>query len=695
MTRQLSPLVGQAFFSAFSELLPAQKAAIPPILAGDDVLIRSATASGKTEAAVAPLIDQFLQDMRDAQGVTIVVISPTRALVNDLARRLEVPLSELGVRVGVRHGERDQLDVVNKPDVLLTTPESFDILISTRHQGLEAVRAVIVDEAHLLFNTQRGLQVGLTLRRLEMWLQRQVQTVGLSATIGDAGEVWKFFRPGREIVDVHVPGGRPLHRKIRLGVTTLDLVNIIGRYEDSKLLVFVNSRRECERVVDQVRQKSKDPSRIFAHHSSLSKEQRSRTEAAFSEISRGVCVATPTLELGIDIGSIDLVILYGIPPNWQSLAQRVGRGNRRRSEIEALLCVPTHWAEPTTLSERLAFQALLAEAFQEQSARVRSQELVGALAQQFCSELDARGGFVGVNPLAKIAEPWGHLDWDTSIQVLDALVDADIIQQHPAYNRYGPAEGLHELRERWQVWSNFVGGGQSIDVSNAGRHLGQISTQNLSALQIGDVFLLGGLRWRIDRFSPQCIYVSPTQSRPNRVMKQDGGPPSESQTTAEWIRRVIRDAKEADDVLPRTQAESLTAEVEPIRSAIRDEATPLLRSESGFHYLTFAGPLINGVLAARFGNTRLTNAVVLTTSEPIDTSHIPETIEELLKDVMTPPRERSLFQNILPDNLLDAEEHSSLLSDPLLQTILDRVRSSAVAEVSSNHLVTAFGISLR
>lgn len=692
MSAELSRVAGQAFFGLFKDLRPIQRAAIPPILEGRDVLVRSATASGKTEAAIAPLVDRLLPTIRGAAGVTIVVVSPTRALVNDLYRRLEEPLAHLGVRVGIRHGERDHLALVDKPHVLLTTPESLDGLVGRRDTALQGVKAVVLDEAHLLFNTQRGLQVGITLHRLEVWLGTDLQTVGLSATIGSAAQVWSFFRPGRSVVDVAVTGGRPLEYRIQLDVSIADLVEVAKSFADKKLLVFVNSRKECEAITDRLRSSGIDSTRVFAHHSSLANDIRLHVEETFSEITSGVCVATPTLELGIDIGSIDLVILYGMPANWQSLAQRVGRGNRRTGYIEAVLCVPKSPARASTLVDRLTFQALLAEAFQEKPSAVAAHELRGAYAQQLCSELDAQGQYIGINKLAAIGAPWPHLDRATTIEVLDTLVDAGVIQKHPAYNRYGPDEGLHELHERWQVWSNFAGNGQSIDVRTNEHHVGQIGTRNLSTLHPGDVFLLGGRRWRIERISPRAINVASTTVHPTREVEQGGSRMTPSQTSAEWIRRVICDGTESESVYPRAGAARLTELVEPLRQPLRSGLTPVLRHGDKFHYLTFAGALINGALAARFGLPKLSNAVVLTTEREVDLTKVPSFVAELLPGTLTSPSERSQFQNLLPDEMLEAEERSIIASDPTLAEILGRLRESPVVELQSSHLVTALGL---
>jgi ATP-dependent Lhr-like helicase len=153
------------------------------VLEGGDVLILAGTGSGKTEAVLAPLAQRWLPAMRREGGCTILYVTPTRALANDLLRRIEPPMEALGLRVGVRHGERNDLSRARKPDLLITTPESLDVLLTGRDAALQSVRGVVLDEIHLLYNTQRGFQLGVLLKRLDAFTGTVCQVVGLSATV--------------------------------------------------------------------------------------------------------------------------------------------------------------------------------------------------------------------------------------------------------------------------------------------------------------------------------------------------------------------------------------------------------------------------------------------------------------------------------------------------------------------------------
>ncbi|HID31300.1 MAG TPA: DEAD/DEAH box helicase, partial [Desulfobacterales bacterium] len=312
-----------------------------------------ATASGKTEAVCAPLIERFL-DL--AKPWTILYVSPTRALVNDLYARLEIPLQRLNLILKRRTGEY-RGDVKEVPNILLTTPESFDSLLCRGRRSdslghvLSAVVALVLDEVHLLFGTPRGEQVRYLVERLRR-LRREAklkgwassdgfQTIGLSATIPDPDAVLSSFIPqGRAIV---VPGGREID-VVTMPGEKLNTDDTIPAYLAScagpqKLLVFSNSRRRVDDLALRLTPKLRGLGyKVEVHHGSLPKNQRVATEEMAKKESRVVIFATSTLELGIDIGDIDLVVLDEPPPDVPALLQRIGRGNRRSDQTRLMIC---------------------------------------------------------------------------------------------------------------------------------------------------------------------------------------------------------------------------------------------------------------------------------------------------------------------------------------------------------------------
>jgi ATP-dependent Lhr-like helicase len=347
------PTTWSAFFSGFGRLTEVQRTVIPAILTGQDVLVTAATASGKTEAACAPLVER-LNRRHDAW--TILYVSPTRALVNDLYERLYPPLNRMGLRLDRRTGEyRSQTS--RAPNVLLTTPESFDSLLCRGRRrdpdghDLASVVAVVLDEIHLLLGTARGEQVRWLIERLRRlrlsaegkgWTKDDgLQIVGLSATLPNPSVVLEAFLPGGTIL--HVSGGREIETVTAPSKSAL-VEHALPAYlaspdQPAKVLVFSNARKRVDMLTAALRPTLKELGyEIRAHHGSLDKAIREDAEKEAKTAPQIVVVATSTLEFGIDIGDIDLVVLDGPPPDVPSLLQRIGRGNRRSQMTRVMAC---------------------------------------------------------------------------------------------------------------------------------------------------------------------------------------------------------------------------------------------------------------------------------------------------------------------------------------------------------------------
>ena len=395
--------VGRAFFGQFATLREVQRRAIPPIHAGGNVLVTSATASGKTEAVIAPLVART-RDMasKGHARIRMLLIAPTRALVNDLAARLEVPLSRLGLTCGRQTS--DHRDKNRQPFVLITTPESFDSMLvrdARKANGavvdhlLAGVLAVFVDEAHLFDGSARGDQLCWLLARLRRLKRMNVdqlpdessrlQVCAASATVSDPdGLAGRML--GSNAIALRVAGTREIDVFLSSDWIPLDsvenVVSLRGRLELApsreiaecaaarlrqamapadevvrKALVFVPSRRLCDILsthLDGALSRHRDI-RVLAHHGSLARRVREEAEQAFAAGRDAVLVATTTLEVGVDIGDVDLVVLVGAPPGTRSLLQRVGRSGRRIGRTRVL-------ALARTLVEQAAMASMLLSA---------------------------------------------------------------------------------------------------------------------------------------------------------------------------------------------------------------------------------------------------------------------------------------------------------------------------------------------
>lgn len=341
------------------ELRPLQQEAIAPLLDGDDAVLLAPTAGGKTEAAAFPLLSAMEQQRWS--GLSVLYICPLKALLNNLAPRLETYTGWLGRRAALWHGDiaqsARQRILRDRPDLLLTTPESLEaMLVSTKtdQQRLFAgLRAVVVDEVHAFAGDDRGWHLLAVLERLQRITGRPVQRIGLSATVGNPGDLLEWLqgsgrgdRPGQVIApgvavtdapSASAPPTGPPPGEIELdyvGSTENAATVISALHRGEKRLVFCDSRQTVEELGAALRARGVT---AFLSHASLSLDERRRAEAAFTEARDCVIVATSTLELGIDVGDLDRVIQIDSPASVASFLQRLGRTGRRTGAIRNCL----------------------------------------------------------------------------------------------------------------------------------------------------------------------------------------------------------------------------------------------------------------------------------------------------------------------------------------------------------------------
>lgn len=326
--RKLLPATFGPWFSRFDAPTEVQRRGIPPIRAGKDVLLCSATASGKTEAFAAPAAEL----VRETGGAsaTALFVAPTRALCNDLKRRLEGPMERVDVSFGRYTGEHKERAGGQLPSVAVVTPEALDSLITRRPQVLAACRFVVLDEVHVLDGTPRGDQVRILLQRLENATDARPQRIAASATVDRPDELAARYLADPEVIVVQ--GVRRLLARPFQGTSPEALgahLNELAGHGFRKLLVFTKSRNDVESYAAKLAGRTKFGAAAFGHHGSLAQRQRERTERLFHDAPAAVCFATLTLEMGIDIGTVDYVVLAGLPSDVASLLQRIGRGGRR------------------------------------------------------------------------------------------------------------------------------------------------------------------------------------------------------------------------------------------------------------------------------------------------------------------------------------------------------------------------------
>jgi len=346
-------LVEAAARRGIEEPTEIQELALPVLESDSDALLISPTGTGKTEAALLPLLSRRLADPSPA--ISLLYVTPLRALNRDLEHRLVALVREVGLTAAVRHGDTTSSARLaqsrHPPDLLLTTPETLQVLLVGRHlrNALRSVRTVVVDEVHELVGSDRGAQLGLTLERLDALTGRRVRRIGLSATVGNPEEVARFLSPEPRAVEVRVArqrrvveltAQRPKDDRPPLDADLVrelkaDPVLLAGlRAVEAEVrahrttLVFVNTRPTAEGLAARLHRLAPDLE-VAVHHGSLSREVREEAERAFREGQLRALVATSSLELGIDIGAVDHVVQFGSPHQVGRLVQRVGRSGHR------------------------------------------------------------------------------------------------------------------------------------------------------------------------------------------------------------------------------------------------------------------------------------------------------------------------------------------------------------------------------
>jgi len=390
----------------WADLRPLQRDAVGPIRGGADVLLLAPTAGGKTEAATFPLLSSMAED--PWHGLSVLYVTPLRALLNNLAPRVAAYAGWLGRRVGLWHGDvgpsARRSMIADPPDLLLTTPESLEaMLVSTKvdHAALfRGVRAVVVDELHAFAGDDRGWHLLAVLERLQRLAGRRLQRIGLSATIGNPEDLLRWLGgstpPPRAVVVDPARGDAataaagsppPADADVMLdyvGSVANAATVIAALHGGEKRLAFCESRAQAESLALELR--ARDVT-TFVSHSSLSPEERRRSEQAFTEARDCVVVATSTLELGIDVGDLDRVIQIDAPRTVASFLQRLGRTGRRPGTSRNALLLATRdasfvqaaallrlWREgfvepivPPPMPRHIAAQQLLALALQQGS----------------------------------------------------------------------------------------------------------------------------------------------------------------------------------------------------------------------------------------------------------------------------------------------------------------------------------------
>jgi len=597
------PILNNWFISRFGEPTDIQRQAWKRIIAGAHTLISSPTGSGKTLAALMPCLDQIAKSkmMPDyTAGVRVLVVTPLKALNNDIHDHLlhfiaeldalaameaggVVPIADTGeaasawrwpgIQTGVRTGDTSQSTRASMlrqpPDVLVTTPESLYLLLTSprAREMLKSVERIIVDEIHDLAADKRGMHLSLTLERLTAWCGRSVQRIGVSATQKPAWRVaqylggWEENEPRQvEIVEsrdekryelqvtMPEPAGPGADKE---AIWTPLVVKLLQLMEGcSTTLVFANSRRLCERLTlrlnDHVGHEI-----ARSHHGSVAREKRLDVERLLKAGELRCLVATSSLELGIDVGHVDLVVQIDSPFSAAAGIQRIGRaGHAVGSASRGILLARSRSMLPelAVLSRRIAARDIEAIRIPRGSLDVLAQQVVA---------MTAMGDDLDVPRLARLlaqSDSFHELPQEQWLAMLDVLAGLypfvrPLIEWERESGRLLPlaASQMAALTGAGTIPQSTA---YPVHHNETGLHLGELDEEFIHESTVGDVFQLGTASWRIVRIRPERIYVREAENRFSEIpfwRGESGGKSFELGVQTGEIWRELRDRLQLQD----------------------------------------------------------------------------------------------------------------------------------------------------
>ena len=558
INKLLNPLVSE-WLSSFNKLTPPQKYAIPIINNKENTLIASPTGSGKTISAFLNVINDLINlktENKLEDAVYCIYISPLRSLNNDIRKNLLIPLNNIQekaqlknedlseIRVGIRTGDTPQNErtkmLRRPPHILITTPETLAIILCAPkfRECLRNVKCVILDEIHEICTSKRGVHLSLSLERLQELANNKLTRIGLSATIHPLDEVAKFL-VGQEngierdctIVDTRFV--KPIEFKVTCPVP--DLIHTSYSKINSKLyssirnsitnnhttLIFTNTRSNTERVVHQLeRLGSVNVDELAAHHGSLSREMRQEVENKLKEGNMKVVVTSTSLELGVDIGSIDLVTQIGSPKSIARCLQRVGRSGHSLDKVSKGNLIATNrddLIENAVISLEISKGNLDKVYIPKLSLDVLSQHVVGMGIEQQWNIKDAY-------ELIKRSYCYKDLEQDTFNRIIKYLSGGyQDLEEFRVYGKiwYDEETGMFGRRGPMvrMLYSTNIGtipNEVSIKVyDNKKKLIGFIEEEFLLRLSKNDIFVLGGKTFQFKYSKGFNAYAIPaTNMRP-------------------------------------------------------------------------------------------------------------------------------------------------------------------------------------
>ncbi len=511
------PEISQKFKSiGFENLTEIQKQAIPKILEEKNCLIIAPTGSGKTECATIPVFSK-IKNRKLPNKIKALYITPLRALNRDVFKRIIRYAENEELKIEIRHGDTSQSNrkriADNPPDILITTPETLVNLLSQKKHldALSDLEWIIVDEVHELLASERGSQLCLSLERLQIKTKNEIHRIGLSATVGNPEDAGRFL--------VGTERKFELIHDTSLRNYDVDVVFVDGIMDDvatkiieyvkkeqitSPVLLFTNSRGESERLSSILKQKTL--LNVELHHGSLSRQVREETEDILREGKSGIVVCTSSLELGLDIGSVELVIHYGSPRQVSKFMQRIGRSKHSKGDSARGLIItenPDDEFEIQAIIERIKEGSIEEQKIHYGSLDVLAHHLVG---------LSMQVGNVPIESalkLTKRAYPFQHITLEEFFDVLELLALRELIIFNEDKTEYKKNSAFFSTKYHFQNLSTIpdILKFKVVDTIE-NKFIGTLDQRFVGDLDKDEIFVLRGSQWRILNIDEKSFKVN-------------------------------------------------------------------------------------------------------------------------------------------------------------------------------------------
>ncbi len=586
----------------WKELREVQSLSIEAFLTGANLVILAPTAGGKTESAFFPVISQMLEEAWS--GISILYVSPIKALLNNQEQRLDKYLRLVGRRAALWHGDTSQGErkriIAEQPDCLLTTPESLEVLLVSQkvdhHRFFSDVRVVVIDELHAFAGDDRGWHLLSVFERIGRIAGRDIQRIGLSATVGNPPEMLSWLSSGSDRPQQVV---WPKGTDTKTPDVQLDYVGSLANaarvisllHQGEKRLVFCDSRSRVEQLSVMLRQSGVD---TFVSHSSLGLDERRQAEEAFAQRQNCVIVATSSLELGLDVGDLDRVIQIDAPGTVSSFLQRMGRTGRRANTNRNCLFLATS-------DEGLLRAAALIELWQRGYVEpVKAPPCpYHILAQQLMALILQEHG-IGRSqwfPWVARVPGFAQMSADRIGELVDAMVDKGILWSDDGILAFAPeGENTFGRRNFMELLSVFTSP-PLFTVLSGQKELGNVHESTFYKQEEGPpILILAGRSWKTKHldWKRRIAYVEPTDEKGRSRWLGEGQMLSHSICQA--IRRVL-----ASEENSSSWSQRAVLQIRVLREEhpwVVDNATSIVQEKGGeIRWWTFSGGVANTLLA--------------------------------------------------------------------------------------------------